>query len=229
LPGHLSGGQQQRVALARALAPSPGLLLLDEPLSALDAKVRLHLRQQIKDLQHRLNLTTIMVTHDQEEALTMADRIVVMNHGVIEQIGSPADIYLRPASLFVADFVGKMNFFPARAHAQGMLSVGTLTLPAPAGAGDGDLTLCFRPEEVQVRSGGIEGADAWVAHVASIEYLGSAWRASLDCPALGTQRVIADFSSADARRFDLRAGRELRVTVAPEHLHTFRAADRAAP
>ena len=95
-PAQLSGGQQQRVALARALATSPGLLLLDEPLSALDAKVRVHLRHEIKELQRELGVTTIMVTHDQEEALTMADRIVVMNHGVIEQVGTPLEIYREP-------------------------------------------------------------------------------------------------------------------------------------
>ncbi len=112
-PSQLSGGQQQRVALARALATSPGLLLLDEPLSALDAKVRVHLRKEIKDLQNRLNVTTIMVTHDQEEALTMADRIVVMKSGLIEQVGTPAEIYGEPVNRFVADFIGTMNF-PAR-------------------------------------------------------------------------------------------------------------------
>ena len=109
-PAQLSGGQQQRVALARALATSPGLLLLDEPLSALDAKVRVHLRHEVKDLQRRLGVTTIMVTHDQEEALTMADRIVVMDHGVIGQIGTPVEIYRDPVSPFVADFIGTMNF-----------------------------------------------------------------------------------------------------------------------
>src|SRR5262245_50125055 len=97
-PAQLSGGQQQRVALARALATSPGLLLLDEPLSALDAKVRVHLRHEIRQLQRRVGVTTIMVTHDQEEALTIADRIVVMNHGVIEQVGTPVEVYRRPAS-----------------------------------------------------------------------------------------------------------------------------------
>src|SRR5437868_12336298 len=112
-PAQLSGGQQQRVALARALATSPGLLLLDEPLSALDARVRLRLRHEIQALQRRLGVTTIMVTHDQEEALTMADRIVVMNQGVIEQVGTPSDIYRKPASAFVADFVGTMTFLDA--------------------------------------------------------------------------------------------------------------------
>ncbi len=118
-PAQLSGGQQQRVALARALATAPGLLLLDEPLSALDAKVRAHLRMEIKELQRRLAVTTIMVTHDQEEALTMADRIVVMNHGVIEQIGTPQEIYASPASQFVADFIGTMNFISARTASAG--------------------------------------------------------------------------------------------------------------
>ena len=109
-PGQLSGGQQQRVALARALILSPGLLLLDEPLSALDAKVRIHLRETIRSLQKQLGITTIMVTHDQEEAMAMADRIVVMNHGVVEQIGTPQAIYQQPASRFVAGFIGAMNF-----------------------------------------------------------------------------------------------------------------------
>ena len=113
-PAQLSGGQQQRIALARAIATSPGLLLLDEPLSALDAKVRVSLRHEIKTLQRKLGVTTIMVTHDQEEALAMADRIVVMNHGVIEQIGTPTEIYREPASLFVADFIGEANQLPAR-------------------------------------------------------------------------------------------------------------------
>src|SRR6185295_13714188 len=108
-PAQLSGGEQQR----RALAPSPALLLLDEPLSALDARVRQSLRHEIRALQRRLGVTTIMVTHDQEEALAMADRIVVMNHGVVEQVGTPVEVYTRPRSPFVARFVGQMNFLEA--------------------------------------------------------------------------------------------------------------------
>jgi putative spermidine/putrescine transport system ATP-binding protein len=111
LPRQLSGGQQQRVALARALVINPRVLLLDEPLSALDAKLRHDVRLQIKELQQSLGLTTVFVTHDQEEALSLADRLVVMNGGAIEQIGSPADLYERPATPFVADFIGKTNFF----------------------------------------------------------------------------------------------------------------------
>src|SRR5213078_2843377 len=114
-PGQLSGGQQQRIALARALATAPGLLLLDEPLSALDAIERVRLRGEIRALQQRLGVTTIMVTHDQEEALSMADRIVVMNHGRIEQVGTPREIYETPATPFAADFIGKVNVLAATA------------------------------------------------------------------------------------------------------------------
>ncbi len=110
-PAQLSGGQQQRTALARAIALSPGYLLLDEPLSALDAKVRSKLRLEIRKIQRELGITTIMVTHDQEEALTMADRIIVMNNAVIEQVGEPRAIYEKPANSFVANFIGTMNFY----------------------------------------------------------------------------------------------------------------------
>src|SRR5947207_13439475 len=127
-PVQLSGGQQQRVALARALATSPGLLLLDEPLSALDARVRLRLRDEIKELQRRLGVTTIMVTHDQEEALAMADRIVVMREGVIEQIGTPSDIYRKPATAFVADFVGTMTFLDAQISGDDRMQLGRIQL-----------------------------------------------------------------------------------------------------
>ncbi len=116
-PGQLSGGQQQRIALARALATAPGLLLLDEPLSALDAIERVRLRGEIRALQQRLGVTTILVTHDQEEALSMADRIVVMNQGRIEQVGTPREIYETPATPFAADFIGKINVLPATAAA----------------------------------------------------------------------------------------------------------------
>ncbi|MFA9421030.1 MAG: putative 2-aminoethylphosphonate ABC transporter ATP-binding protein, partial [Gammaproteobacteria bacterium] len=127
-PAQLSGGQQQRIALARALAMSPGLLLLDEPLSALDAKVRTHLRHEMKALQRRLGVTTVMVTHDQEEALTMADRIVVMNQGVIEQIGTPTEIYREPSTLFVADFIGAMNQTAGKATRNDSVAIGEVTL-----------------------------------------------------------------------------------------------------
>ena len=132
-PGQLSGGQQQRIALARALATSPGLLLLDEPLSALDALERVRLRGEIRALQRRLGVTTIMVTHDQEEALSMADTVVVMNQGRIEQVGTPRQIYREPASAFVADFVGKVNVLSAVAEDAGRFRVCGVTHRRRAG------------------------------------------------------------------------------------------------
>ena len=158
-PAQLSGGQQQRVALARALATSPGLLLLDEPLSALDARVRLRLRDEIKALQRRLGVTTIMVTHDQDEAMIMADRIVVMNQGVIEQVGTPMEIYRRPASAFVADFVGTMTFLSAEVAGPRQARVGTADIVCDREVGfrpGSEVRLGLRPEEVRVRN--IDGA-----------------------------------------------------------------------
>ncbi len=166
-PAQLSGGQQQRIALARALATSPGLLLLDEPLSALDAVVRVRLRQEIRELQKRLGVTTILVTHDQEEALSMADRIVVMNHGVIEQVGTPLQIYREPASAFVADFVGAVNVLPARVQG-GQLQLGQFSLPQ-AGA-DRHTQAYLRPEDVVLASGDDFAFDAAVE---KIEFLGA--------------------------------------------------------
>src|SRR4051794_25052702 len=175
-PVQLSGGQQQRVALARALATSPGLLLLDEPLSALDARVRLRLRDEIKQLQRRLGVTTIMVTHDQEEALAMADRIVVMNQGVIDQVGMPLEIYRAPATPFVADFVGSMTFLDAEISGADRLRIGTLEIVCAdarrftQGAG---VRLGLRPEEVRVRNLDASTANAIDATVISLDFLGA--------------------------------------------------------
>jgi iron(III) transport system ATP-binding protein len=173
-PSQLSGGQQQRVALARAIATSPGLLLLDEPLSALDALERVRLRQEIRSLQQRLGVTTIMVTHDQEEALSMADRIVVMNHGVIEQVGTPMEIYREPASPFVVDFVGKANVLEGSISAPGKLAVGGLTLSCPQCTEVGRTVRGYlRPEDIVARP--IEPGDENVidTRIEKIEFLGS--------------------------------------------------------
>src|SRR5579862_1270408 len=149
-PHQLSGGQQQRVALARALAIEPRVLLLDEPLSALDAKVRLQLREQIRTLQQRLGTTTLFVTHDQEEALSMADRVGVMNNGRLEQIAAPSELYSEPATAFVAEFVGTMNRIPGRLDGTGdRVSAVGQTVPVIGGAADslaGDVDVLVRPE-----------------------------------------------------------------------------------
>lgn len=222
-PVQLSGGQQQRVALARALATSPRLLLLDEPLSALDARVRLRLREQIRALQRRLGVTTIMVTHDQEEALTMADRIVVMNQGVIEQVGSPTEIYARPATAFVADFVGKMSFFEGRLSGPGRLSVAGIELGCLDDRGlatGSSVTVGLRPEEVRVR--GVEAGqpNAVAVRVADLEYPGAFCRARL-LTREGNVPILADFSANLMRDMEVALGKELLVALPPASLHVF--------
>jgi len=186
-PAQLSGGQQQRVALARALAMSPGLLLLDEPLSALDARVRANLRLEIAALQRRLGITTVMVTHDQEEALTMADRVVVMDQGKIIQIGTPQEIYQHPATPFVADFVGLMNFISGTASPDGVNQVrcGDVDLQVE-GKLDGfapgmPVTLAIRPEEIQVMDGH-GGINQLTAIVEDVEFMGPFYRLYLQIP-----------------------------------------------
>jgi putative spermidine/putrescine transport system ATP-binding protein len=158
-PHQLSGGQQQRVALARALAIEPRVLLLDEPLSALDAKVRLQLREQIRSLQQRLGTTTLFVTHDQEEALSMADRVGVMRDGRLEQVAAPAVLYAEPATAFVAEFVGTMNRVPGRLDGPDEVSVLGVTVPvhgSTAAGLSGDVDVLVRPEtlHVAVQEGG---------------------------------------------------------------------------
>ncbi|MCW5746836.1 MAG: putative 2-aminoethylphosphonate ABC transporter ATP-binding protein [Alphaproteobacteria bacterium] len=223
-PAQLSGGQQQRVALARALATSPGLLLLDEPLSALDARVRAHLRHEIRALQRRLGVTTIMVTHDQEEALAMADRIVVMNHGVIEQVGTPVEIYRQPASAFVADFVGAMNFLPATVAGDGRVTLGNLALDCVAArpmARGTDIQICIRPEDVQVRGIAADTPNVVEARLADMEFLGSFFRATLNPVAAGDLALQGDFSINLVRDLDLAAGQTIRIALPPERIIAF--------
>ncbi|HLQ17778.1 MAG TPA: ABC transporter ATP-binding protein [Tabrizicola sp.] len=145
--GELSGGQQQRVALARALAPKPRILLLDEPLSALDMKLRKDMQVELKRLQQETGLTFIFVTHDQEEALTMSDRIAVMSGGRIQQIATPRELYDQPANRFVASFIGESNFLDATCN-QGRLVLPQATRPVPVAHADGPVTLMVRPEHV---------------------------------------------------------------------------------
>lgn len=148
-PAQLSGGEQQRVALARALVLKPKILLLDEPFSNLDALLRVRLREELHAIQRRIHITTVFVTHDQEEALSLADRIAVMNAGNLEQLDKPSQIYAMPRSLFVADFIGTMNIFPV-ARDGDWLRVGQYALRAPEGLDGGTLNVAVRPEDVTV-------------------------------------------------------------------------------
>jgi len=148
IPSQLSGGQQQRVALGRALVSKPKLLLLDEPLSNLDAKLRESMRFEIKDIQKKFGITVVYVTHDQTEAMAMSDRIIVLNHGIIQQVASPTEIYRQPVNQFVADFVGKVNFFKAEA-ANGKIELTGLGQSLPYhGPLSGKVVAAIRPENI---------------------------------------------------------------------------------
>ena len=199
-PFQLSGGQQQRVALARALAVRPRVLLLDEPLSALDAKIRVSLRAEIREIQRELGITTIFVTHDQEEAMSMSDRIVVMNGGIAEQVGAPFDIYNRPRTRFVANFVGTLNTFETRVEnaVQGVVSIGGVRVTLPEGnltLRDGaSLAIALRPEALQL--GRAEGREVVLpATVEEVHFLGSVIRLRADIA--GTKISLDTFNRAD--------------------------------
>jgi len=191
-PYQLSGGQQQRVALARALAIEPQVLLLDEPLSALDAKIRVDLRQEIRRIQRQLGITTIYVTHDQEEALSLSDRIVVMSRGVVEQVGTPFDIYNFPTTLFVASFVGTLNQLQCKVldaksgrlayDSQNLKTASAITHPDGA-----TVTVMLRPEEL--RFGGEGGENRLTGKVELINYLGAIVRVTIN---LGDGAVTLD-------------------------------------
>jgi iron(III) transport system ATP-binding protein len=197
-PDQLSGGQQQRVAMARALAPSPTFLLLDEPMSALDAKVRERLRSEIRQLQKRLGITTIMVTHDQSEAMTMADRIAVMNQGRIEQFDTPENIYRHPATPFVADFIGHANWLPCRGIREGRATLPKVSLTIETSGDFGPCTLFCRPEDVALYPAPHE--DALRGRIVERTFLGSKYRLVLSLDALEEAdagcRVLADVSCA---------------------------------
>jgi iron(III) transport system ATP-binding protein len=223
-PVQLSGGQQQRVALARALATSPGLLLLDEPLSALDARVRLRLRDEIKALQRRLGVTTIMVTHDQEEALAMADSIVVMNQGVIEQVGTPLEIYRKPTTAFVADFVGTMTFLEAEVSGPMSLRVGPIDLACPDAARlrtGSAVRIGLRPEEIRVRNIDHTTPNRIATRVAMLDFLGPFCRAHLKPEAAPNVTILADFSLNLMRDLAVAQGQTLTIALPPESLRVF--------
>ncbi|MBV2184539.1 MAG: ATP-binding cassette domain-containing protein, partial [Rhizobium sp.] len=198
----LSGGQQQRVALARALALAPEVLLLDEPLSNLDAGLRRQIREEIRGLQQSLGLTVVYVTHDQTEAMTLADRIVVFNKGRIEQVGAPMELYERPANMFVAGFIGApaMNFLPASVENGGLTILGTAVPRSRRFAAAGPVTAGVRPEHLTILSpeeGGIR------ARVELIERLGAQTYAYVDAEGLSEPITLAVPDKTDIAAGDL--------------------------
>jgi putative spermidine/putrescine transport system ATP-binding protein len=206
-PHQLSGGQQQRVALARALAIQPQVLLLDEPLSALDAKVRVQLRDEIRRIQIEVGTTALFVTHDQEEALAVADRVGVMRNGRLEQVGAPSDVYLRPATAFVADFVGLSNRLPGRV-ADGAVEVLGARLPlVDASSGSGTaVTALVRPESVDVLADP-DGA----GRVLAASFLGPTSRVTVAMP----DDVLVVAQVASSRLAELAPGTPVRVALQP--------------
>ena len=224
-PSQLSGGQQQRVALARALATRPGLLLLDEPLSALDAIERVRLRGEIRRLQKQVGITTIMVTHDQEEALSMADRIVVMNHGVIEQVGTPMEVYERPATPFVAAFVGKVNVLRAQALGDNRFRVGEIELQcaaceAPFTPGEA-VNLYLRPEDRLAEHLLPDTPNRLRVRITKVEFLGGLCVADVTADALRGQTLGLNFSLNQLHELDIREGNHLDIALRANRIRAF--------
>jgi putative spermidine/putrescine transport system ATP-binding protein len=222
-PHQLSGGQQQRVALARALAIEPRVLLLDEPLSALDAKVRLQLREQIRTLQQQLGTTTLFVTHDQEEALSMADRVGVMRQGKLEQIAAPDELYANPATAFVAEFVGVMNRIPGQLQAGGTVTALGSTAPVKAGSpdlSDPAVDVLVRPEGLR-----LEVVEHGNGIVTTRTFLGSVTRVGVLLD--GDVAVQVDKASTEAAA--LAPGTSVSVTFPPEAVHVAQRADGSSP
>jgi putative spermidine/putrescine transport system ATP-binding protein len=246
-PHQMSGGQQQRVALARAVAVQPGVLLLDEPLSAVDAKVREELRTEIRRMQVQLGITTILVTHDQSEALSISDRVVVMNRGAIEEVGTPAQVYAEPRSAFTAGFIGAMNEIPVRvvSGANGVVERGgrRVTVPGATGLNDGELALLLvRPELLEPigpSSASLNGDLTLTGRVEVQTFLGATTRLLLRESSDGmegkseppTARLLAvDVQSSSAGRWPAGTELDVRIPVAGSRVITDRAGGgRAVP
>ncbi|MBM3362644.1 MAG: sulfate ABC transporter ATP-binding protein [Betaproteobacteria bacterium] len=212
-PSQLSGGQRQRIALARALAVEPRVLLLDEPFGALDAKVRKELRRWLRKLHDELHVTSVFVTHDQEEALEVADRVVLMNQGVIEQVGSPEQVWAQPASPFVYSFLGDVNLFHGRAH-EGQVHLDGIAVPAPehASAQNAQALAYVRPHEIRVERDH-PGASGIAALLQRAIVVGPVARLELQAEDSGTGRLIeAQISSDYFAQLELKEGQRLRLT-----------------
>ena len=215
---YLSGGQQQRLALARALVAEPSVLLLDEPLSNLDAKLREEMRQELRDVVERLGVTTLFVTHEQIEALTMSDMIGVMKDGMIAQEGPPADIYRRPTGAFVADFVGKTNTLRGKivAHNGVETAVGTLTCNLDQGGPGESVTLTIRPENIRIaEAAAAAGSNIVAGRVETVIYLGNLVECAV---AVGAQRLRVQLHPSTT----LQRGAEVYLHLPAEHCLTMR-------
>ncbi len=223
-PAQLSGGQRQRVAVARALAVEPQLLLLDEPFGALDAKVRKELRGELRRIHDATGVTTILVTHDQEEAMALADRVVLMNHGRIEQIGSPAELDTAPASPFVFTFLGETNCLPCDVVG-GMARFEGFVAPVvtPASPAEGRAQALFRPEDTRLDA----GAQAEGMPVRIVEIRGRGSIRLIEIQALGGQRIVVELAEAPASQ--LETGQRVRMTVRRVVLEAPGAGRSAAP
>ena len=221
-PSQLSGGEQQRVALARALATSPGLLLLDEPLSALDAKVRVFLRKQIRDLQRKLGVTTIMVTHDQEEAQTMADRIFVMKDGEIIQSGTPNEIYTKANSPFIASFIGSMNFIPAVISNSNKVKCNNVEINCNTVnfKENESVQIAIRPEDIQIKK---ENSDDNIlsAKIKEIEFLGSFQRVYFESKNVSENLIMVDVPSSNVRKNKLNVNQEINLYFSKEDIRVY--------
>ena len=216
-PAQLSGGQKQRVALARALAIQPKILLLDEPFGALDAKIRKDLRRWLRRLHEEMGLTSLFVTHDQDEALDLADQVVLMNEGGIEQVGAPEELYHRPANAFVCDFLGYVNKLPCRVM-EGRAAIGDIMLPlgvAIAPGADIQSKAYFRPDQVTLRKAGEAGT--LPAKIVRIFRAGPRWR--IDLQLAGDHVIEAEIGLDDPRLADMRMGSDLGVSI--DHARIF--------
>jgi spermidine/putrescine transport system ATP-binding protein len=230
-PSQLSGGQQQRVALARALVNMPKVLLLDEPLGALDLKLRKGLQVQLKQIQRDVGITFVYVTHDQEEALTMSDRIAVMNRGRIEQVAGPEEVYDRPETTFVAGFIGVSNLMPATVEAGGAVKLdqGTTVRTDSSKFGAGDrIHAVVRPEKLQISMNGeqpdlpsVEGV------VESSLYLGTATQIAVDLGSDVRMTVLIPNADEEERQRLPGGGAQVRLSWQPEHMHLVRESDAA--
>jgi len=216
LPRQLSGGQQQRVAVARALVIEPDVLLLDEPLSNLDAKLRHDVRQEMRRLQQLLKITTIMVTHDQDEAMSMGDRLVVMNGGRMQQIGSPHDLYRTPSNRFVASFIGQANFLDGRMDAGGarFVTVGGLVIACSSDRLDVG-SLMIRPESIDVVDATIAGDNVFAVAIEVVTYLGSMSELTLRLPTNETLLATLPSGRSEVHSGAWQPGQQLHIRVDP--------------